>query len=619
MKTALWIMVLLAATMAAQDLPAPNIPAVEPTAAPSKTAPAVSKNDEKKAKREFSEGLKLQKAGKLQEALSRFEAASQLVPSNVDYATAREMTKQQAVLEAIHRGNEATEKHSPIEAQASYRAALAIDPDNVFAQQQLKNSLPPLPSSSAPVRYTDDTDENYKSPTLLAPQSGNKSFSYRGDARGLLTTVMQAYGITATIDDSVSTKRVRFDLDATDFEHAADAASVVTKTFWVPLGLRQVLIMADTASNRRDNQKMVLRTFYFPDATTPTELQDLVNVFRVIFDVRFVVAQPTKNTITVRAPQPTMEAVTAFFAGIDASRPQIAIDVNVIQVSTNATRQLGLQPPDQFTAFSLGTVLSQLGSTNINDLLNQLIASGAINGASGTSLQALLAQTLGSNSQLATLFQTPFVTFGGGLTLFAMTVPGTTFHLNLNQSDFRTLSHMTMRASQNNAATLRIGQRYPILNASFAPIYNTPQISALLRTGSYVAPFPSFNYEDLGLTVKATPAVQGNRDIRLNLEMQMRSLTGASNNGVPIINNQEYKGTISLKDGEPAVVVSYITSTDSRTLAGVPLLGALPGIGRALSNDNKERDRSELMILITPRIVRLPDPKLDAIAVPRGS
>jgi type II secretory pathway component GspD/PulD (secretin) len=616
MKSALWTALFLSASsLLSQNLPAPTLPKVDAPVA-SQKSDKPSKSDEKKARHEFSAGMKDKKSGKLSEALSHFESATTLVPQNVDYATAREMTRQEAVLAAVQHGNQAMERNATIEAQADYREALKIDPANEFALQQLRNVLPAISPTSVAVRYSDGPDDNWRSPLDLAPEQVTKSFHYRGDSRGLITTVMQAYGVAATVDETVPTKRVRFDLDDTGFLQAMDAVTSVTKTFWVPLGLRQVLVMADTAANRRDNQKNTLRTFYFPDATTPTELQDMVNVFRTIFDVRFVVPQPSQNTIAVRAPQPTVAAITQFFDDLDGTRPQVSLDIAVYQVSGTLTRQLGIAPPQQFTTFNLGAALSQLGSTNIQTLINNLIASGAINQANGTSIQALLAQALGSQSSL---FQNPFATYGGGLTLMALTIPGATLNINLNKSDLQSLDHLTIRASQNIASTVKIGERYPILNSTFSPIYNTAAISSVIGNGSYIAPFPSFNYEDLGLTVKATPSIQRNRDVRLNLEMQIRSLGASTNNGIPIINNEEYKGTISLKDGEPGVVVSYVTRSQSLSISGVPGAGQLPVLGSLLSSRDREGLESELMIIITPHVVKVADPKMDAIALPHGT
>jgi hypothetical protein len=615
-KTALWTAILLTGGgMAAQELPSPQTPQVGPQATAAKPPAKPSKNDEKKAKREFSEGMKLKKDGRLEEALAHFKTASELVPASVDYATAREMTRVDAVVAAIQRGNRAMDRNSTIEAQADYREALRMDPENPFAMQQLKNALPSLSGLNTSVRYSDE--DTMAEPIDIAPQDGKKEFSYRGDAKGLLTTVMQAYGVAATIDASVPTKRVRFDIDATNFNRAADAACAVTKTFWVPLGLRQVLVMADTASNRREYQRMALRTFYLPDASTPMELQDLVNVFRVIFDVRFIVAQPSKNSIAVRASEPTMQAITQFFEDLDGARPQVALDVSVYNVSGNLTRQLGIQPPQQFTTFNLGAALTQLGSTNIQQIINNLISSGAINQANGTSIQALITQALGS--QAGSLFQTPFATYGGGITLMALSIPGTTLNINFNKSDIQSLDHLTIRAAQNLPATVKIGERYLILNSTFSPIYNTAAIASVIGNGSYIAPFPSFNYEDLGLVVKATPSIQQSREIRLNLEMQIRALSGSTNDGIPIITNQEYKGTLSLKDGEPGVVASYLTTSESKTLMGVPGIGQIPGVGSLLHTTDREGVESELLVIITPHILKMASPKLDAIALPRGS
>jgi general secretion pathway protein D len=609
------IALLGAAPLLAQSLPSPQTVDVDPKINLSARDSKPSKQDSKRAKQEFEQGAKLRKDGRFTEALAHFDTAATLVPGDVDYATAREFTRTQAVMDSIQRGNHAMENNQTIEAQADYREALRIDPNNQFALQQLRNALPALSTTGTEIRYSDD-DQNYGSPVDLAPQDVRKSFSYRGDTKALITQVMQAYGISATIDNSVPSRRVRFDLGETDFAHATDTLAAVTKTFWVPMGLRQVWVLPDNAANRREYQRNALRTFYFPDATTPTELQDIVNVFRVIFDVRFVVAQPARGTITVRAPQQTMEALTRFFDSLDATRPQVMLDVNVYQVSGTLTRQLGIQTPQQFTTFALGPALQQLGSTNIQDLINNLISSGAINQANGTSIQALLAQALGS--QNSGLFSTPFATYGGGLTLMALTIPGTTLNLNVNKSNLQSLDHLTVRAAQNNVATIRIGQRYPILNSTFSPIYNTAAIANVLGNGSYIAPFPSFNYEDLGLTVKATPSIQRDRDVRLNLEMQIRSLGAGTNDGIPIISNQEYKGVISLKDGEPGVVISYLTESQSKTLTGIPGIGQIPGLGSLVGSTNTNGLESELLVIITPRIVRAADGKSEAIALPRG-
>ncbi len=173
-------------------------------------------------------------------------------------------------------------------------------------------------------------------------------------------------------------------------------------------------------------------------------------------------------------------------------------------------------------------------------------------------------------------------------------------NLSLNESWVRSLEHMTMRASQGNEATLHLGERYPILNASYAPIFNSAQISKVLGNQSYVPPFPSVSYEDLGLNLKAKPTIHGDGDVSLQLDLEVRSLTGQSANGVPVISNREYKGGINLKDGEPAVVAGEVSKSDQLSMSGIPGLGFLPGLNQAMVNNTKQEESDELMIVITP-------------------
>src|SRR5208283_5073488 len=278
-------------------------------------------------------------------------------------------------------------------------------------------------------------------------------------------------------------------------------------------------------------------------------------------------------------------------------------------------RQLGTALPTQFTLFNISPeLLAGLGA-GAQNLINQLIASGGINQANSTAIQALLAQLA---NQSNSLLQYPFATFGGGLTLFGLTSKGVgiTPTFQLNQSDVRDLEHITLRASQNNLASLHIGERYPIVNATFAPIYNTTAIAQVIGNASYVAPFPSIQYEDLGINLKATPAIHGDRDVTLKLELAIRSLGTQTVNGMPIINNREYNGTITVKDGESSVVTGLLTRMDSLSLSGYPFLSTVPGLTYAASEHDKNNMDDELMVVITPHVVRRPEQNSFAVALP---
>src|SRR5581483_402940 len=164
------------ASLFGQNLPAPQIPAVDPPISVKQKAAKPSKHDQKKARQEFSEGMKLKKKDQLLPALDHFRNAADLDPKNVSYATARETTRVDAVMEQIQRGNRAMESNSPIEAQADYREALRIDPNNQFALQQLRNALPPISATNTSIRYSDD--ERLAPPIQLIPANIKKAFSY---------------------------------------------------------------------------------------------------------------------------------------------------------------------------------------------------------------------------------------------------------------------------------------------------------------------------------------------------------------------------------------------------------------------------------------------------------
>jgi type II secretory pathway component GspD/PulD (secretin) len=161
-----------------------------------------------------------------------------------------------------------------------------------------------------------------------------------------------------------------------------------------------------------------------------------------------------------------------------------------------------------------------------------------------------------------------------------------------------------------------MGSRFPILNASFAPIFNSSSISRVIQNNSFQAAFPSFNYEDLGLTLKAKPAISDGQ-VRLDLELNMRSLAGQSFNGVPVIGNREYKGSISLLDGEPAVVASQVTHTETLALSGIPGLGQVPGLNKIAASNSKQTEDDELLVVITPHIISRSAGQAAEIALPK--
>ena len=317
----------------------------------------------------------------------------------------------------------------------------------------------------------------------------------------------------------------------------------------------------------------------------------------------------------VRAPQTTLKACTRLLNQLTSERPQVALDVEIYQIDHNFTREIGMHIPNTFNLYNIpvaaiAAALAALGGQNLQSLANQLISSGGINAAGSSALSGLLAQL---QNQTSGIFSQPLATFGNGLSFSGVSLDHLSAALSLNESWARSLSRVTLRAGQGNEATLHVGERYPILNASYAPIYNSSAISAVLGNQSYVPPIPSVSYEDLGLSLKAKPVIHGDNEVTLTIELQVRSLTGQSSNGVPVLSNTEYKGGIRLRDGEPAVVAGEISTNDQRSIAGIPGLGDIPLLDQAANDNNKMKEEDELLIVITPHVLANSDRSTDEI------
>jgi len=593
-------LVLVSASLMAADQPAAV--SLLPCGQGATDAPGCnpSKKDLKDAKDAFSRGVKAHRADRLHDAYEHFKTAADLSPHNMDYVTARELIREQLVYQHLKDGNVDLLKNNQVGALANFRSALSLDPDNQFAQQRVQDAIgEPAAAPYQPPVVIAQADE-----LQVEPNPVKAAFHFTGDSKALLTQVAAAYGVIATIDDSVQSRRVKFDIEPVDFFTAMGAAGDVTHSFWSATDEKQVVVAGDTQENHRTYDRLAMRTFYIPGATSATDLNDIVNLLRTVFEVLFVTPQPQSQTIVVRAPEDTLRAATQIIESLGDAKPQVMLDVQVFQISHSLTRNFGIHIPNQFEVFNIPVAaLGALGGQNISDLVNQLIAGGGINQAGSQAISALLAQLGG---QANSIFSQPLATFGGGLTFSGLSLGTASAQLSLNESDIKNLEHATLRVAQGNEANFRVGSRYPILNASFAPIFNTPQISQVLQNNSFTPAFPSFNYEDLGLTLKAKPSVNGTSDVTLNLEMQIRSLGTASLNGVPVISNREYKGAISLRNGEPAVVAGEISRTETRSLNGIPGLGQVPGLNRITATNATETDDTELLILITPHVVAEP-------------
>lgn len=595
---AVCFLVSLCAFATEDDSSAPVV--VCPEGVPGTLACPPSSRDLKQAHTDFTQGKKFQEQQHLEEAFAKFDEAARLAPQDGKLFEARELVKARLVYQHTAQGDSLLANGRPELAAAEFHAGLDLDPENLYIQERLGDSLRNSASSdkNAPDNVPELLSESVE--IHLQPKPEHATFHFEGDSRQLLTQLAEAYGVTVEFDDSLKTRRVRFNVDNVDFFTALNLACRVSKAMWTAMDAHQLYLAEDTAENHRQFDRMSLATFVVPGAVTPQQATETVTSLRNVCDFQKI-SSGQNGVVEVRAPQTTLAACTKLVQQLGSDRPQVAIDIQIFQISSLFTREIGMHVPDTFNMYNIPVAaLAALGGQSISSLVNQLVSSGGINQAGSSALSGLLAQLQGQSSGI---FSQPLATFGNGLGFSGVSLDHLTTSLSLNESWAQSVSHVTLRAEQGNDATFHLGERYPILNASYAPIYNSPQISAVLGNQSYVAPIPSVSYEDLGLSLKAKPVIHGDNEVSLALEMQVRSLTGQSANGVPVISNQEYKGGIRLNDGEGAVIAGEISTNDERSMAGLPIVAAIPGLNWAFTDNNRTKEYDELLIVLTPHVV----------------
>jgi hypothetical protein len=238
-------------------------------------------------------------------------------------------------------------------------------------------------------------------------------------------------------------------------------------------------------------------------------------------------------------------------------------------------------------------------------LVQQIISSGLVPNASTLANQIEILAILVASGQLTgTPFNQGFLPFGGGLTQSILSPGPAKLTMSLNSSDTRTLDDIHLQLADQEEGTFKIGERYPIETSSYSSVA-LPAIagisSALASAASQTV--PQIEYQDIGLTFKATPKVLRSNDVALTVDLKITALGGTALNDIPILNNQQISGVLTLKAGETAVLLSDLSRTESRALSGLPGVSDIPGL-QDISDITKDQNVARLLILVTPTVLR---------------
>src|SRR5258707_9737721 len=557
-------------------------------AAAEKPQPSVSKRDRQAAEKEFKRALVLQKSGQVDEALLAVSHAAQLFPGNIEYLSAQETLRQQIVGGHLERGNHLAEAGDIAGAAATFREALSIDPPNSYLQQRLRD-VSPLNDAERPhpLELLASVDQ-----INLAPTPGKNNIHLRGDTRSLYTQIGKTFGIFMQFDQGMNSRSLRFDLDDVDFYMAMELAGKMTKTFWAPVTNHEVMVATDTPEMRHQYERLSLRTFYVGNATSPADLTDMVNLLRNIFEIKLVSVEPGHNTITIRAPREIAEAAASMIDNVRDARPEVLLDVKAFEIDSDKATQFGLILPTDFQVFNIPSEIRRVLGADAQPIIDQLNQTGTID---PTTIPASGLTNLQGSPLLA-----PFVFFGKGLGLTGITVPSVSGGLGKNSSYANNLEHVTLRATDGETATFRVGSRFPIQTSIFTAI------SIDAKGQPTAASTPQFQYQDLGLTLKTKPHYLSGGQIKLDLDLQIQGLGTATLNNVPELTNRTFTGNITVAEGEPSVITGEISEQELRSTLGYPGIGQAAALRPVTNSNSKHRIHNQFLIVIIPHVVRKP-------------
>jgi len=553
-------------------------------------------------------------------AEAQFAKAVALNPANADYIQAAALAHEHRVSELVlQAGRERLSGHSS-KADALLTEARKLDPENRIVTQHADAAAPDtvfrpeIQSEGDASNAWRLTAPTLAGPVTLLPDTGKQSFQISADAQQTIRQVLSRYGIRATFDASVQAKRVRFNLEDITYDQASAILFQMTDTFAVPLDPHTVLIAADTTENRQRLERQLQETIYVPGFSTE-QMTELGNVVRTVFDVKQATVQNGSGSLALRAPEDTLTAVNLTLADLIDGGAEVLLDLRLYTVDRTRQRDIGGHLPQQIGVYNIESEANKLVENN-QALVQQAISQGLI--PADASNIAIAIALLSSGLVQSTLLSNTIGYFGGGITATGVTVPSTTFNLALNSSDTRALDSVQLRVGDRQSGTFRSGTRYPITTSTYTntsgvsaslagTTINGVSVQSLLNQSGGLAgsvTIPQIQYEDLGLTLKATPAVQRSGLVRLKLDLKIEALVGNSLNDIPILANRQYSSDVTVRDGETTLLASSLSRSESAAVSGTPGLSELPGFQGAAADKATDMDTSELVLLITPHIVR---------------
>ncbi|MHB8215935.1 MAG: cohesin domain-containing protein [Candidatus Sulfotelmatobacter sp.] len=534
-----------------------------------------------KAKSIYEKGQDAEARQNFELAYDLYRQAYDLKPKDLRYRTSFERMRSKAAMVIVHRGVGLRDQGKLQEALAEFQKAAQIDPSLFSAQQELKRTVQmindatnPQPQAAGPPSGLERKIREAGGPVELAPISNIPiTVKLTEDSKVIYQTIGQLAGINVLFDPDYTSRRIKVELNGVTLEEALQITALESKTFWRPVTGNTLFVAQDNPAKRKELEQSVLKTFYLSNLSQPTELQDVVNAIRAVLDVQRVQQLLSQNALVVRGTPDQIALAEKLVDDLDKVRPEVIVDIAVLQVSKDKSRTLGLSPPTSATV----ALQSNINTTPTTS------TTGTTTPTTGSGTGGLELNTLGNLN--ATDFQ--------------VTIPSANLSAVMGDTDTKMLQNPQVRALDNQKATLKIGERVPVATGSFQPGIGGVGINPLVNT--------QFQYLDVGVNIDVTPHVHADREITLKITMEISSVVGQSSIGgisQPIIGQKKIEHEIRLRDGESSLIGGIFDDSQTKSLSGIPGLAQIPILGYFFGQKTQDHSQDETVFAITPHIIR---------------
>ncbi len=547
------------------------------------------------ANQHVDRGRVLRQSGDIGGAINEFARALQIDPGNQAAAQELEITQRPPAPAGQGAGAAA--------APATGAGAHSINNQALSnAGPEAQVLVPGVDEETPHQREVQRQIDQLAGPVQLQPVSNDPiTLNMVEDVKNIYQAIGKAAGLNVIFDPKYQSPRIPVDLRNVSLYDALRIVGTLSKTFWKPVTPNTIYVAEDNQTNRNDVSDQAVQVFYLTNVSQQNDANEILIALRNLMDTRVkLYLINSQNAIVLRATPDELVLAEKIINDLDRTKPEVVVDVAVLEVSRQKERNLGITLP---TSFGLTPQAS-----NYNQNSNSTTSTTGINNTgtnnSGSTLQGTTnGLTLNSLGNI-------------NATNFAVTVTGGQVNALLSDADTRILQNPRIRATDGQRATLKIGSKIPVATGSYNAGVSTGIASLGVQT--------QFQYLDVGVNIDITPTVHYDREVSLKLKVEVTSQNGSSTiSGVtePIISQRSAEQTIQLKDGEPSLLAGILSNQDTHNVAGTPGLGELPILKYFFSSQDKIQQSDEIVFLVIPHIVRdsiLTDENTRAISVGAG-